>query len=189
MPSLLDHKYFLVETAMPLLVLWGHGVHERESGYFEIPKNTEIHFFVPDGEGLGNYAARVMSAKLREVFSNDADNRDGISDAILSKAKATRDGGNVKRSIFTYKDVVKNYTLESMVDLPLGETDEESVRQACSAKPEVCMSPGIGVGKGSVRTGAARSHLHYVVCKYLRTAMDSDPLVIHWAACRDVSEE
>lgn len=174
---------------MPLLVLWGHGVHEQSSGVFEVPKNTEIHFFVPDGEGLGNYAARVMASNLRTVFASDADNRAGISDEIVAKAVHSRDGANVARTVFRYKDVVKNYTLESMVDLPLGKTDEESVRQVCSANPSVCMSPGIGVGNGSVRTGAARSHLHYVVCKYLRRATEEDPLIIHWAACRDVSEE
>jgi hypothetical protein len=173
---------------MPLLVLWGHGVHEVGSGSFEVPKNVEIHFFVPDGEGLGNGAARIMASSLRGGLIEDQGDRSGISDDIVAKAKKARDGGNVKREVFTQKDIVKDYTLESMVDLPLGDTDEESVRQVCSANPSVCMSPGIGVGKGSFKTGAARSHLHYVVCKYLRGAKDNDPLVIHWAACRDVSE-
>lgn len=173
---------------MPLLVLWGHGVHEKDSGVFEVPKNTEIHFFVPDGEGLGSSAARAMAFRLREAFAENAENRDGISDAILNKAKLCFDGGNVGRTTVKYKDTVKNYTLESMVDLPMGKSDEESVREVCNAKPSVCMSPGIGVGEGSFKTGAARSHLHYVVCKYLGMATESDPLIIHWAACRDVSE-
>jgi hypothetical protein len=173
---------------MPLLVLWGHGVNEDGNGSFEVPENVEIHFFVPDGEGLGNGAARIMASSLRGGLIEDGNSRSGISDEIIAKAKKAFDGINVKRTVFTYQYIVKDYTLESMVDLPLGGADEESVREVCSANPSVCMSPGIGVGKGSVKTGAARSHLKYVVHKYLRNASAKDPLIINWAACRDVSE-
>jgi hypothetical protein len=172
---------------MPLIVLWGHGIHEAWCGYFDVPRNVEIHFFVPDGRGLGSGPARVMARELTSSLVEDPEGTTGISTEIMDKARKLEGGDILGVEVFRHGDRVKNYTLESMVGLPFGDRDEKSVRSACQAHPSICMSPGIGVT--GPESGEARSHLHYVVCKYLHKAKKDDPLVIHWAACREDSIE
>ncbi|WDM67515.1 MULTISPECIES: putative adhesin [Xanthomonas] len=167
---------------MPLIVLWGHGLHESEWGYFQVPPHVEIHFFVRDGVGLTNSPAIFLAKKMVDGGPGSRITQNMLDDAKEMDLDGAED---LFLEVIRYPQIVKNYTLESMVDLPMSKRQERSVEDVCRSRLGECLSPGIGVGTSSVRTGAARSHLQYAVHRHLHRANAADPLVVQWAACRE----
>ena len=149
------------ESIMPLLMLWGHGSFRTNFGYFKVPQHVEIHFFVPDNTNLDDEAIRYFEY---------GDLRQGVTDQLVLGAKEAQQ--SVGRIVKVYKDLVKNYKLESILGDFLAPTAKNAL------KNDNVWTPGKETGNGN-----ELKHLHDIVTESAHLGSVADPMIIQWCAC------
>jgi hypothetical protein len=146
---------------MPLLMLWGHGSFRTPYGYFRVPANVRIEFFVPDNSTIDDDSISVFER---------GDLRQGVSDALVTKAAKRQN--TVARITKNQGDVVKNYRLETILGDFLAPNAKNALKNSNVWTP----------GKGTKKTDA-ESSLLVIVGKHAHKGKANDPLVLQWCAC------
>jgi hypothetical protein len=147
---------------MPLLILLGHGAFRTSYGYFIVPADVEVQFFVADGIGLDNDAASFFERK---------DLTNGITDPMIAQAKDIQK--DVQRIVMQAGDEVKNYKLESILD------DWLNPRSVNALRSDKVWTPG-----QEGRDAKARTYLANIVWEKQHLGTPQDPLVLQWCGCR-----
>jgi hypothetical protein len=142
-------------------MLWGHGSFRTSYGYFKVPANMRIEFFIEDNQALDDGA-------IRKFEFGDLSN--GVGDDLVKQAAKVQKV--VQRVVKGAGAAVKNYKLESII----GDFLASGAKNAL--KNDNVWTPGKETGDGEEVTdlvGIVRDHAH------LGSAMD--PMVLQWCAC------
>ena len=146
---------------MPLLMLWGHGSFRTSYGYFKVPNNVELHFFVPDNSPVDDDAIRNFEF---------GDLSHGVSDDLVAKARKVQ--GTFARTVMTSGDSVKNYRLESVI----GDILAPGAKNAL--KNNNVWTPG-----KETNDGEAEAYLVDIVRGQAHLGSAAAPMVVQWCAC------
>jgi hypothetical protein len=146
---------------MPLLMLWGHGSFHTSYGYFKVPADVEVQFFVPDNTNFDNDAIRCFEG------GNLAQ---GVTDNLIAMAQGVQP--EVRRIVKTTGDEVKNYRLESILGDPFASGKKYALRQAN------VWTPGLEDNNQN-----ADAYLARIVFGNAHLGAPGAPMVIQWCAC------
>jgi len=146
---------------MPILMLWGHGSFRTSYGYFKVPANVRIEFFIDDNRTIDDAAIR---------FFEYGDLSLGVSDKLISLAHAVQ--STVGRIVKATGAIVKNYKLESIIGDPFASGAKNALR-----------NPNVWTPGKDTNDGEAVTDLVSLVREHAHLGSVPDPLVIQWCAC------
>ena len=147
------------------IFITGHGAFSMKRGYFNVPQDCEVRFYIPDGTRLSEVKLRGMLSK-GTVKCHDGDS--GTDDAVETFAAGARTpnmllqplGGpeSATRDRFSYQEGVPNYKARDIAPILVQNVTDKSFLLE-------------GIIKNNQK---ALANLSFDYCRF------------HWLACRAI---